>query len=57
MDAGTAYDKGDHFSDRKLERGVGAGVWAAAPLFRFSVAVARGIGSGLRAHVRAGLTF
>jgi outer membrane protein assembly factor BamA len=57
MDAGTAYNKGQRFADQKLERGVGAGVWATAPLLRFSVAVARGIGSGVRAHLGAGLTF
>jgi outer membrane protein assembly factor BamA len=57
MDAGTAYNKGHRFGDQKLERGVGAGVWATAPLFRFSIAVARGIGSGIRAHIGAGLTF
>jgi outer membrane protein assembly factor BamA len=57
MDAGTAYNKGQRFDDQKLERGVGAGVWATAPLFRFSVAVARGIGSGMRAHIGAGVTF
>ena len=56
-DAGTAYDKGQRFGDQKLEKGVGAGVWATAPLFRFSVEIARGIGSGIRAHVGAGLTF
>ena len=57
MDAGTAYDRGQRFDDQKLERGVGAGVWATAPLFRFSAAAARGIGSGWRAHIGAGLTF
>jgi hypothetical protein len=57
LDAGTAYNKGERFEEQKLERGVGAGVWATAPLFRFSVAVARGIGSGVRAHIGAGLTF
>jgi outer membrane protein assembly factor BamA len=57
MDAGTAYDKGQRFSDQKLERGVGAGVWLTAPLFHISVAVARGLGSGMRVHARAGLTF
>ena len=57
MDAGTTYDNGQRFADQKLERGVGAGIWATAPLFRFSVAVARGIGSGTRVHVGAGLTF
>ena len=57
MDAGTTYDKGQRFRDQKLERGVGAGIWLTAPLFRFSAAVARGIGSGMRAHIGAGLTF
>lgn len=57
MDAGTTYDKGQRFRDQTLERGVGAGIWMTAPLFRFSAAVARGIGSGIRAHVGAGLTF
>ncbi len=57
MDAGTTYDKGQRFGDQKLEKGVGAGIWATAPLFRISVAVARGIGSGTRVHIAAGLTF
>jgi outer membrane protein assembly factor BamA len=56
-DAGTIYDKGQRFRDRRMEKGVGAGVWATAPLFRFSVEIARGIGSGIRAHIGAGLTF
>ena len=56
-DAGKTYDKGQRFRDTKLETGVGAGIWATAPLFRFTIAVARGIGSGVRAHVGAGLTF
>jgi outer membrane protein assembly factor BamA len=56
-DVGATYDKGQMFRDQKLEKGVGAGVWATAPLFRLSVAVARGIGSGIRAHIGAGLTF
>ena len=57
MDAGTAYDKGDRFNDQKFDRGVGAGVWATAPLFRISLMVARGLGSGTRVHFGAGLTF
>ena len=57
IDAGTTYDNGQRFGDQKLDKGVGAGVWATAPLFRFSVAVARGIGSGMRVHIGAGLTF
>jgi outer membrane protein assembly factor BamA len=57
IDAGTAYDKGQHLSDQKLDRGIGAGVWLTAPLLRASFAVARGLGSGTRVHVGAGLTF
>lgn len=57
MDAGTTFDKDQRFSDQKLQKGIGAGIWATAPLFRFSVAVARGIGSGMRTHIGAGLTF
>jgi outer membrane protein assembly factor BamA len=57
MDVATTYDKGQRLRDQRLERGVGAGVWMIAPLFRLSVAVARGIGSGTRAHIGAGLTF
>ena len=57
IDAGTTYDNGQRFADQKLEKGVGAGIWATAPLFRISLAVARGIGSGSRVHIAAGLTF
>ncbi len=56
-DAGTTDDKGQRLSGQLFDTGVGAGVWATAPLFRFSVAVARGLGYGTRAHVAAGLTF
>jgi len=57
MDAGTTYDHGERFGDQKLEKGVGAGIWATAPLFRIGFSVARGLGSGTRVHIAAGLTF
>jgi hypothetical protein len=57
FDAGTVYDKGERLADQKLERGVGGGVWLTAPLFRISLMVARGLGSGTRVHFGAGLTF
>ena len=57
LDAGAVYDKGERFRDQELKKGVGAGVWATAPLFRISVMVARGIGGGTRVHAGAGLTF
>lgn len=57
MDAGTTYDKGQRFRDQKLEKGVGAGIWMTAPLFRFRAEAARGLGAGIRAHIGAELTF
>jgi outer membrane protein assembly factor BamA len=57
MDAGTTYDQGERFGDQRLEKGVGAGIWATAPLFRIGFSVARGLGSGTRVHIVAGLTF
>jgi outer membrane protein assembly factor BamA len=57
MDVAAAYDNGERLREQRLNCGIGAGMWADAPLFRFNVAVARGLGSGTRAHISAGLTF
>jgi outer membrane protein assembly factor BamA len=57
MDAGTTYDEGQRFSGQRLKKGVGAGIWAAAPLFHISLVVAHGIGAETRVHFGAGLTF
>jgi outer membrane protein assembly factor BamA len=57
IDAGTTYDKGQHFRDQHLRRGAGAGVWVTAALFRISLMVAHGIGADTRLHLGAGLTF
>ena len=57
IDVGSVYDKGQRLRDQKLKRGVGGGVWATAPLFRISLMVARGLGSGTRVHFGAGLMF
>jgi outer membrane protein assembly factor BamA len=57
IDVGTTYDKGQHLRDQHLKRGVGAGVWATAALFRISLMVAHGIGADTRVHLGAGLTF
>jgi outer membrane protein assembly factor BamA len=57
IDVGTAYDKGQRFRDQHLKRGVGAGVWVTAALFRISLMVAHGIGADTRLHLGAGLTF
>ena len=50
-------DKGQKFRDQRLRKGVGAGLWASAALFRISLMVAHGIGEGNRVHFGAGLTF
>jgi outer membrane protein assembly factor BamA len=57
LDVGTAYDTGQKFRDQKMKKGVGAGVWATAALFRISVMVAHGMGARNRVHFGAGLTF
>ncbi len=57
FDVGAVYDKGERLADQKMKRGVGGGVWLTAPLFRISLVVARGLGSGTRVHFGAGLTF
>ena len=57
IDAGTVYNKSQRFSDQKLKRGLGAGIWATAPLFHVSLMVAHGLGSSTRVHFGAGLTF
>jgi outer membrane protein assembly factor BamA len=57
VDVGTTYDKGQRLRDQQLERGIGGGVWATAPLFRVSLMVARGLGAGTRVHFGAGVTF
>jgi outer membrane protein assembly factor BamA len=57
VDAGTVYNKGQRFRDQTLKRGIGAGIWAAAPLFHVSLVAAHGIGAGNRVHFGAGLTF
>jgi outer membrane protein assembly factor BamA len=57
VDVGTAYDKGQKFRDQELRKGIGAGIWASAAVFRISLMVAHGVGEGNRVHFGAGLTF
>ena len=56
-DAGTVYDRQERLVDQRFDKGVGAGVWVSAAFFRLNVAVARGIGSGTRAHFGTTLSF
>jgi outer membrane protein assembly factor BamA len=57
VDAGAAYDKGQRFADRPVERGIGASVWLTAAVFRMSLSVAHGRGATTRVNFGAGLTF
>ena len=57
IDRGTAYPKGERFSDQTLEEGYGGGVWFAAAFVRLNVAVAHGRGASTRVHVGGNVTF
>jgi outer membrane protein assembly factor BamA len=56
-DTGTAYDKGQRFSDQTLRTGIGAGVWITATAFRMGLSVAHGRGADTRVNFGGGLTF
>jgi outer membrane protein assembly factor BamA len=57
VDAGAAYDKGEHFRDQALARGIGGSVWLAAAVFRMSLSVAHGRGATTRVNFGGGFTF
>jgi outer membrane protein assembly factor BamA len=57
IDAGTAYDHGQHFADQPWKEGIGGSVWFSAAFLRLNVAVAHGLGSSTRVHVGATATF
>ena len=57
IDVATVYDKGGRLANQHFERGVGAGVWMAATVFRLELSVARGLGYETRVHFGAGVTF
>jgi outer membrane protein assembly factor BamA len=57
IDAGTVYAKGQRFRDQAVKQGVGAAIWASAPLLHASLAIAQGRGERTRVHFDAGLTF
>jgi hypothetical protein len=56
VDVATAYDDGQRFRDRKLERSVGGGVWFSAAFVRLNFAVAHGIGGSTRFHFGTGVS-
>ncbi len=56
-DTGTAYDKGQRFSDQTLRTGIGGSVWFTAAAFRMGLSVAHGRRADTRVNFGAGLTF
>jgi outer membrane protein assembly factor BamA len=56
-DSGTAYRKGERFSDQTLHEGYGAGIWFAAAFLRLNVAFAHGRGATTLVHVGGNVTF
>ena len=56
-DTGRTYDAGARLSDATPHYGVGVGWYLRAPLVQLGIDVAHGSGSGMRAHVTAGLRF
>lgn len=56
-DVAAAYDHGARWQDQPLERGVGVGVFIAAPLLAVHLDVARGIGRGTRVHLSVGTSY
>lgn len=56
-DWGAAYEKGQRLRDQTLDRGYGAGVWAAFAGLRLGLGVAHGKGAGTRVSFVGGLTF
>ena len=57
VDAATAYDEGQRFSDQTMKRGVGGGVWFVATVVRINVSVAHGIGGSTRVHASGDVSF
>ena len=57
LDRGTAYRKGERFSDQTLEEGYGGAVWFAAAFLRLNIAVGHGRGASTRVHVGGNVTF
>jgi hypothetical protein len=51
------YGHDQRWRDRRLERGVGAGLFIAAPFVQLQLDVARGIDRATRVHLTTGVSF
>jgi hemolysin activation/secretion protein len=56
-DAGAVYAARTSIADARFDRGIGGGVFIAAPLLSWRLDVAHGLSAGTRAHVTFGLRF
>jgi outer membrane protein assembly factor BamA len=57
MDVGTTYGARTSMADARFDRGVGGGVFLAAPVLSIRVDVAHGLSAGTRGHVSVGVRF
>jgi outer membrane protein assembly factor BamA len=57
VDTGTAYNKGERYSDQSLHTGIGVSAWLAAAIFHMNVSVAHGRGADTRVNFGIGVTF
>jgi outer membrane protein assembly factor BamA len=57
IDAGTTWNAGTHLADQRFERGIGAGVFAGAAVFRLDLDVAWPEQGRPRVHVGLGISF
>jgi len=57
VDTGTAYNKGERYSDQSLHTGIGGSAWLAAAIFHMNVSVAHGRGADTRVNFGIGVTF
>jgi outer membrane translocation and assembly module TamA len=56
-DTGAVYEAEAALKDARFDTGLGAGLFVHAPIFSFRADVARGLGSGTRAHIGLGISF
>ncbi len=56
-DTGTVYAANTRLADARFDRGIGGGVFVAAPVLSCRLDVAHGLSAGTRVHVTFGLRF
>jgi hypothetical protein len=57
VDAATVYDAGEHLTDQRFDRSIGAGVWVTFTVIRIALDVARDSRGTTRVQLNSGLLF